>query len=91
LALYVTPEGDVGLGTDLPDSAFHLVRDDETARLLVEEQNAIQDPRTFFEIKNKGNPAFRMTNSGNGNSWLFIAGTRFVLDYYRAVSLSAKY
>ena len=78
-ALYVTPSGDVGVGTDAPLSSLEVTRSDGTAQILVTETNASQGPRSLFEIQNNGNPEFRMTNSGNGNSWLFSAGLRFVV------------
>jgi hypothetical protein len=79
-AMYITPDGDVGVGTDAPLSALEVTRDDGTARILVSETIADQQgPRTLFEILNNGNPEFRLTNTGNNNSWVFSAGTRFVI------------
>jgi hypothetical protein len=78
-ALYVTPSGDVGVGTNAPLSSFEVTRSDGTAQVLVTETNGSQAPRTLFEIKNNGNPEFTMTNSGNSNSWRFSAGLNFVV------------
>jgi hypothetical protein len=69
----------LGLGTSSPTSALHIARIDGTARILVEDVDPTQGPRDLFEIKNNGNPEFRMTNSGNDNSWVFSAGKRFVV------------
>ncbi len=77
--MHIAPSGDVGVGTVLPASSVHVLRSDGTARILVEETNGVKGPRDLFEIKNNGNPEFRMTNSGNGNSWVFSAGLRFVV------------
>jgi len=71
--------GPVGIGTDAPAATLNVVGSDGSTKIVVEESNATQGPRTLFEIKNKGNPEFRMTNSGNSNSWLFSAGLRFVV------------
>jgi len=71
--------GYIGMNVDTPTAPLHVVRSDGLARILVEETNRTQGPRDLFEIKNNGNPEFRMTNTGNGNSWLFSAGLRFVV------------
>jgi len=71
--------GHVGLGTSAPVAPIHVQRDDGNAKILVEESHRTQGPRTLFEIKNNGNPEFRMTNTGNSNSWVFSAGLRFVV------------
>jgi hypothetical protein len=71
--------GFVGIGAATPTAGLHLWRSDENAKILVEENNGSQAPRTLFEIKNNGNPEFTMTNSGNSNSWRFSAGLNFVV------------
>jgi len=71
--------GYIGMNVDTPTAPLHVARSDGLARILVEETNGTRGPRDLFEIKNNGNPEFRMTNSGNGNSWLFSAGLRFVV------------
>lgn len=70
---------DVGIGTNTPQTALHIRRTNGTATMLIEEANVVQGPRDLFEISNNGNPEFRMTNIGNGNSWAFSAGLRFVV------------
>lgn len=49
-ALYVAPSGDVGVGTDTPTSALHILRNDQTARLLIEETTDVLGPKDLFEI-----------------------------------------
>jgi len=71
--------GYIGMNKPTPTAPLHVARSDGLARILVEETNGTQGPRDLFEIKNNGNPEFRMSNSGNGNSWLFSAGVRFVV------------
>jgi hypothetical protein len=78
-AMYITPDGDVGVGTDAPLAPFEVTRGDGTARILVSDTVGTQGARTLFEILNNGNPEFRLTNTGNGNSWVFSAGRRFVV------------
>ncbi len=77
--MHVDAAGKVGIGTLTPGQSLHVVRNDGSARILVEELNAVKGPRALFEIKNNGNPEFKMTNTGNGNSWSFSAGQRFVV------------
>lgn len=71
--------GFVGIGAHTPTTPLHVQRNNGTAQILVEEANVSKAARTLFEIKNNGNPEFRMSNTGNGNSWLFSAGLRFVV------------
>ncbi len=72
--------GFVGMGAaTTPTSPLHLASAAGNAKILVEETNGTQAARSLFEIKNKGNPEFRMTNTGNNNSWVFSAGLRFVI------------
>jgi hypothetical protein len=78
-AIHVTPAGDVGFGTNTPITSVEVVRSDGSAKISVVETNLTKGPRDLFEIINNGNPEFRMTNSGNGNSWLFSSGLRFVV------------
>ncbi|MBE9548235.1 MAG: hypothetical protein IMF09_02425, partial [Proteobacteria bacterium] len=86
--MHVAASGDVGVGTLTPANSLHILRDDSTARILVEEASGTKTARTLFEIKNNGNPEFRMSNTGNGNSWLFSAGLRFVVKNNAGVWVS---
>ena len=87
-ALFVAPTGDVGIGTDQPFTSLEVTRSDGTARILVSETTDVKGPRSLFEILNNGNPEFRMTNTGNDNSWSFSAGLRFVVKNNAGVWVS---
>lgn len=78
-SLALDSSGNLGLGVGDPGANLHIRSNAGTTKALVEETNSTRGARTLFEIKNNGNPEFRMTNSGNGNSWLFSAGLRFVV------------
>lgn len=78
-SMFIATDGNVGFGDSSPDASLDINRTNGTAKILVEETNSTKGARTLFEINNNGNPEFRMTNSGNGNSWLFSAGLRFVV------------
>jgi hypothetical protein len=77
-AIDIAASGNVGLGTSGPEERLHVV-DNTDAKVLVENGNATKTARDLFELKNNGNPEFRMTNTGNGNSWRFSAGLNFVI------------
>ena len=70
-ALYVTPSGDVGVGTDTPLSSLEVTRSDGTAQILVTETNATPGPRTLFRISNNGNTKFGVLNTESGIEWAF--------------------
>jgi hypothetical protein len=80
-ALYVTPSGDVGVGTDVPISSLEVIRDDGTAQILVTETNSEVTGRTLFRISNPGNTKFGVNNSDAGVEWSFAnPGTGFRLS-----------
>ena len=70
-ALYVTPTGDVGVGTDLPISSLEVTRADGTAKVLVNETSNTSSPRTLFQLSNKGNTKFGVLNTDAGVEWSF--------------------
>ena len=54
---------------------------DETAKVLVEDTSSTTLPRTLFEISNKGNTKFTVTNSDANEQWSFAnPGTGFRLS-----------
>ena len=76
-SLYVDPEGDVGLGTNSPAKALHLVRNNGNAGILVDE--GADDPGiyTLLDLRTSGGsgldlrPRFTMTHGGVPASWNF--------------------
>ncbi len=80
-ALYVTPTGDVGIGTNIPISSLNVTRSDGTAQILVEETNTTVAPRTLFRLENPGNTKFGVLNTDAGVEWAFAnPGTAFRLS-----------
>jgi hypothetical protein len=76
-ALYVTPAGDVGVGTDTPDSSFEVRRSDGTAAIRVDERSTTIGSRNLFTIRNKGLTRFVIDNTA-GEEWAFVnKGTSF--------------
>lgn len=77
-ALYVTPTGDIGIGTDLPISSLEVTRDDGTAKVLVNEASESVGSRTLFQLSNKGNTKFGVLNTDASVEWAFAnPGTAF--------------
>ena len=69
---------DVGIGTPSPDTALHVTRSNGTATVLVEETEAIVEPRTLFTLANPGNTKFEIINTDAANTWAFTnSGTDF--------------
>ena len=77
--LVMSASGHTGMGTDAPAAALHLVRDDATAQILVEEKNATANPRTLLNLTNNGRPEIVMANTATDGEWSFGAGTDFFL------------
>jgi hypothetical protein len=63
--------GDVGIGTDSPDTSLHVLRSDGTAKLLVEEASGTTAPRFLFELSNNGGTRFSFKNSDTNKEWFF--------------------
>lgn len=78
-AIDIAAGGDVGIGTGSPQEQLHVRGTDGGTRLLVEEASSVQASRDLLVLQNKGNPEFRMTNTGNGKSWVMSGGLRYVI------------
>ncbi|MFZ7092558.1 hypothetical protein [Primorskyibacter sp. 2E233] len=74
----------IGLGTDLPQTALHVQRGDGSASVLVE--NTAGSPsavREMFAMKNNGGAYFTLDNTQSGTTWFFVhensAPNRFII------------
>lgn len=77
-ALFVTPSGDVGVGTISPASSFEVRRTDGTAQILVDERSGASATRTLFALKNSGLTKFFIENTQAAVTWAFAnKGTSF--------------
>lgn len=73
-AMFVDSSGNVGVGTNTPDTTFHVSRADGTAQVLVRDTFGTS-PLAMFELDNSGFPSFRFTDASASNSWDFrLAG-----------------
>jgi len=66
----VTTSTGVGIGTDSPSEPLHVVRNDGTARALVEEQQT-NTAQTLLRLKNQGYPRMTFTDGAAGVQWDF--------------------
>jgi hypothetical protein len=79
-ALYVTPTGDVGIGTDLPLSSLEVTRSDGTSQVMVNETGT-SATRTLFHLKNPGRTHFKIENTDAAAEWVFTnTGTAFFIS-----------
>ncbi|RDD64392.1 hypothetical protein DU478_20565 [Thalassococcus profundi] len=84
-ALFVdTAAGDLGMGTDTPTAPLHVLRNDGTASVLVE--NSDRSPpasREMFAMRNNGGSYFTLENTRAETSWFFVhedaAPNRFII------------
>ena len=70
-SLNVRESGNLGLGTSSPSAPLHVRRGNGSAKVFVEETNATAQARTLFELKNKGNVKFTITNTSPNVEWSF--------------------
>jgi len=66
--------GNVGISESNPLYPLHIVRDDGTANIVVEEQNSTVQNRSLFTIINNGGPEFTLLNSNSNQLWRFHTG-----------------
>lgn len=78
-SIYIAADGDVGLGTDSPDSSLHVYGSDGSTQLKIKEASSTQSARDLLVLENKGNPQILLNNTGNGNSWAISAGQNLVI------------
>ncbi|MEZ5716344.1 MAG: hypothetical protein R3D85_15015 [Paracoccaceae bacterium] len=62
-----------------PQATLHLVRNDGSAQLKVQETSLTTSPRSLLYLENNGRPEIVMANIDTGGEWSFGAGTNFVL------------
>lgn len=72
-SLKIASNGNLGVGTFTPESSLHVLRDDGSARLLVEETNATAGFRTLARLTNNGASRLEMTNTDSGRTWALVA------------------
>jgi len=78
-ALYVTPAGDVGIGTEVPEAQLEVEKDG--ARIVVQNTDAAYGARDIFRGKNNGPTLFSLKDLSSGNTWAFTnTGTSFTLS-----------
>jgi hypothetical protein len=65
--------GRVGIGTTNPAEKLHVRATNGTAKILLQETQAIAT-NTMFTMQHNGNPGFRMENTSSGAEWDFRLG-----------------
>lgn len=76
-SLSILSSGQVRLGGNFFDpvnsAAMHIIRDDGSCRLDIEEQNATTAFRTLSRMINNGPSKLEMTNTDTGRTWALVA------------------
>lgn len=79
--MHVDALGDVGVGTMSPSTSLHVLRNDGSASILIEETDAVVAARTLFQLVNNGNTKFGVLNNTANVEWAFAnPGTGFRLS-----------
>ncbi len=67
-SLLVDHQGYVGVGHDAPDARFHILRDDGSAQLQIEETSSSIETRNLAVLQNNGGALIRFSNLVLNNS-----------------------
>lgn len=72
-AFWMSPEGNIGLGSSMPLAPLHIVRADGSARAVIENL-AVDAPasREMLAMKNNGGSYFTLENTETGDSWYYV-------------------
>ena len=76
-AMYINPEGNVGVGIEAPLAPMHIYREDSTAEFFFLESNedgTVED-RAMMYLVNNGGIRFEFNNPVQGTAWRFQAAT----------------
>ena len=66
--------GNVGITEANPGFPLHIVRQDGTAAVVVEERSTTVQNRSLFTLINNGGAEFGLQNSNSGQNWRFHTG-----------------
>ncbi|KRD21929.1 hypothetical protein ASE39_05905 [Acidovorax sp. Root267] len=77
-SLDIAASGNVGLGIASPTAALHVMRNDGTAQVLVQETNGTAAQRTLLNLANNGPATLRFTTA-SATGWDMTAGTALTL------------
>jgi len=81
-ALVVEDTGEIGIGTGNPTAPMHIRRNNNTARLLVEDTGS-SGAQELFKLSNNGGSYFTFENTSAGTTWFFThensAPNRFII------------
>lgn len=81
-AIFIDTDGEVGFGSTSPEAGLHLLSNDGTSNMLLEDTEVDTGLDTMMEYKNHGPVQFQMTISDPANlaAWVFKTGyTDFVI------------
>ncbi len=76
-SIYIDTPGDIGMGTASPDGALHVLRNDGTAKALVQEATSDAGIYTLLELATTGGagidlrPRFTISHGGVNANWNF--------------------
>ena len=93
-SLFIQPSGDLGIGTNNPDFAVHVLRNNGTAQIKVKEEAAGANVRTLFSLVCETcTPAFRFANNALSQNWFFrmLQNGNFSVDDPGTVTKEAEF
>ena len=72
-SLTIDGDGDVGIGLLDAEASLHVMRNDGTARLVVEEASSTTADRSLMRLTNNGPSRLEFTNTDSGRTWSLVA------------------
>ena len=68
-SLFIAANGDIGLGTQSPSAAMHMVGNDGATQLKIEETSSTAAARSLLYLSNTGGPSITLEDVDNGYNW----------------------
>ena len=72
-SLTIGQDGNVAMGVNFADASLHIMRNDGTARVLVEEASTTVADRSLMRLTNNGPSRLEFNNTDSGRTWSLVA------------------
>ena len=80
-SLYITEDGNIGIGTDAANRSVHVVRDDGTAQVMITERSETTAERELLHLSNHGGSTIAITDASGVDDVTWQTGVTSTDDF----------